>query len=112
MSRRLGSTRELVAKEEYKLIDFMLDHKGIENAVSSKALSHFLAEIGAEIQPTSAGLKLTRLAKELHLPICHDVKRGYYWAKTKQDILHSIDDLQKRRDSLQSRIEHLQSFLV
>ena len=111
MSRTVGTTNEKVARDELAIIDFMLSHKGIENAVSSKELTCYLAEIGVEIHKTSAMHKLTRLAIERHLPICHDNKLGYYWATSKQDILHSIDDLQKRIDSLQNRIDHLRSFM-
>ena len=99
------------AKIENMLIDFMIAHKGIENAVSSLELCAFLADKGLYIDKRSAGIKLIRLSTERHLPICHDTRRGYYWAKCREDLLRSVNDLQLRINSLQARINHLQSFI-
>lgn len=106
-----GQTSVENLKIENMLIDFMIEHKGIENAVSSLELAAVLADKGLYIEKRSAGAKLIKLSVERHLPICHDAKRGYYWAKRKEDLLHSVDDLQKRMDALQERINHLQSFI-
>ena len=110
MSKK-GQTFEKNAKVENLLIDFMIGHKGIEQAVSSKELCIFLAEKGLLIDRRSAGSKLIRLSVERHLPICHDSNRGYYWAKSRDDLLRSVDDLKSRISALQGRIDHLSSFI-
>lgn len=110
MSKK-GQTFEKNAKVENLLIDFMIGHKGIEQAVSSKELCIFLAEKGLLIDRRSAGAKLIKLSVERHLPICHDPNRGYYWAKSRDDLLRSVDDLKSRIVALQNRIDHLQSFI-
>lgn len=105
-----GQTFEKNAKLENLLVDFMIKHKGAENIVSSKELADFCSKQGLSILPRTAGMKLVKLSVERHLPICH-MHGGYYWAKTKDELLNSVADLQMRKNALQERIEHLQSFI-
>ena len=66
MSKK-GQTFEKNAKVENLLIDFMIGHKGIEQAVSSKELCIFLAEKGLLFRQLSYIMKAMESRKEASL---------------------------------------------
>ena len=94
------------------LVEFILEHKGRENVVSTDKIVEYLATKGYEMKPQTVRVTLAGLIMERHLPICSLNAHGYYWAKTKQDILDCIAHLQARMDSLQEHINHLKNFIM
>ena len=99
-------------KRDNLLVEYLLEHKGREKAVSRHDITEYLTANG---YPQSAGTVhgiIERLIQERHLPICSANKKGYYWAKTKADILASIDELQSRITAMQEHIEHLKNFIM
>ena len=74
-------------KRDNLLVEFLIDNKGRENAVSKYIIADYLTDNG---YPQSAGTVhaiIERLIQERHLPICSINRKGYYLAKTKADIL-------------------------
>ena len=99
-------------KRDNLLVEFLIDNKGRENAVSKYIIADYLTDNG---YPQSAGTVhaiIERLIQERHLPICSINRKGYYLAKTKADILASIDELQSRITAMQEHIEHLKNFIM
>jgi hypothetical protein len=99
-------------KRDNILVDFMLKHKGKENAVSSKEICNFLSKEGFNCEVDSVHSILKNIIKQRHLPICSLNSRGYYWAKTKDDVLSCISHLEKRITALQEHIAHLFDFII
>lgn len=99
-------------KRDNLLVDFLFEHKGIQNIVSAKAICEFLNERGYHAKPDSINAVIRRVMFERRLPICSVNSKGYFWATTKEEIQMTIDDLQGRIEETQNRIEHLQSFII
>jgi hypothetical protein len=104
--------RTETVKRDNLLVEYLLEHKGRKNAVTRYDIAEYLTDNG---YPQSAGTVhgiIERLIKERQLPICSANRKGYYWAKTKADILLSIDELQSRITAMQEHIEHLKNFIM
>ena len=99
-------------KRDNLLVEYLLDHKGIENAVTGKEIAKYLTEIGFPIKSESVHCMVSRLLMERHLPICSSIGKGYYCAKNKQDIIDCIYQLQAILDGLQEHINHLMNFII
>lgn len=99
-------------KRDNLLVDFLFEHKGIQNIVSAKAICEFLNERGYHASLGSIHQIIRRVMFERRLPICSVNSKGYYWATSKEEIQMSIDDLQGRIEEMQNRIEHLKSFII
>ena len=93
-------------------MDFLLEHKGIQNIVSAKEICEFLNERGYHTRLGAIHHVIHKVMFERRLPICSVNAKGYYWATTKEEIQMSIDDLQGRIEEMQNRIEHLKSFII
>lgn len=99
-------------KRDNLLVDFLFQHKGKDNIVSSKQICEFLNERGYHIKPECINAIIRRVMFERRLPICSLNSKGYFWATTKEEIQKTIDDLQGRIEEMQNRIEHLKSFII
>ena len=104
--------RTETVKRDNFLVDYLLEHKGQNNAVSATEISEYLT---ANNFPTAVGnihTLITKLKMERHLPICSTIADGYFWAKSRAEIQAFIDHLQSRIDGLQEHIEHLKNFIM
>lgn len=101
-----------IFKRDNLLVDFLFQHKGIQNIVSAKEICEFLSERGYPSKPQCINAVIRRVMFERHLPICSANAKGYYWAQTKEKIQMTIDDLQSRIEEMTNRVEHLQSFII
>lgn len=108
----MGNSRINAIKIENATIELLLQHKGVENVISTKGIIQELAKQGFQIQIGTMHAIVGRVIKERHLPICSLNSHGYYWAKTKDDILSCVSHLQKRIESLQEHIDHLKNFII
>ena len=108
MSRK---TNEILKKDNF-LVEVLLDHKGRNNAISRYALAKCLTDNGFYAKPSTIHSIVARVIKERHLPICSINGKGYYWAKSREDILSCINELQMRVDSLTEHINHLKNFII
>lgn len=99
-------------KRDNLLVDFLFEHKGIQNIVSAKAICEFLNERGYHASLGSIHQVIRKVMFERHLPICSVNSKGYFWATSKEEIQMSIDDLQGRVAEMTNRIELLQSFII
>ena len=104
--------RTETVKRDNLLVEYLLEHKGRENAVSRHDIAEYLTANGYPKKPDTAHGIIERLIRERHLPICSINGKGYYLAKTKADILASIDELQSRITAMQEHIEHLKNFIM
>lgn len=99
-------------KRDNLLVEYLLYHKGRENAVSRHDIAEYLTANGYEQKASTVHIIISSILKERHLPICSVNGKGYYWAKTKADILASIDELKSRITAMQEHIEHLKNFIM
>lgn len=99
-------------KRDNLLVEFIFQHKGLRNVVSSKEICEFLNERGCYIKIDSVNVVVRRVMFERRLPICSANSKGYFWATTKEEIQMTIDDLQGRVNEMTNRIEHLKSFII
>ena len=104
--------RTETVKRDNLLVEYLLEHKGRENAVSRYNIAEFLTDNGYEQKASTVHIIISSILKERHLPICSINGKGYYWAKTKADILASIEELQSRITAMQEHIEHLKNFIM
>ena len=99
-------------KRDNLLTEYLLAHKGIENAVTRHDIAKYLSENVYKQKPSTVHTIIYRIIRERHLPICSKQSYGYFCAKTKYDILTCIDELQARADSLLNHINHLKNFIM
>lgn len=106
-----GRNRLTTLRRDNLLVDILFQHKGKENAISTKELQRTLSERGYKVQFDCVHSIVKRIVFERHLPICALVHKGYYWGATKQDLQSCIDALQEKMNGLQERIDLLKSFI-
>ena len=99
-------------KRDNLLVEYLLEHKGREKAVSRYDIAEYLTANGYTQRASTVHILISSILKERHLPICSVNGKGYYWAKTKADILSSIDELQSRITAMTEHIEHLKNFIM
>jgi hypothetical protein len=104
--------RTETVKRDNLLVEYLLDHKGRENAVTRYDIAEYLTDNNYPTKPQTLHSIISKLIMERHLPICSINGKGYYWAKTKADILASIDELQSRITAMQEHIEQLKNFIM
>jgi hypothetical protein len=93
-------------------VEYLLEHKGRENAVSRHDIAEYLTDNGYEQKASTVHIIISSILKERHLPICSINGKGYYWAKNKADILCCIEEMQSRIGALNEHIEHLKNFIM
>ena len=96
------------------VVQLLFEHKGKEHAVSGKEIATLLRENSEKgYNYGSVTSFIRRIMIERRLPICHvnGMHGGYYWAKTKDELIESVKDLEGRIAPMQETIEHLQSFI-
>lgn len=105
-------SKEERIKLDNAVVDLLFSHKGKANAVSGAKIAKMLREIGSADYNYDSAIStyVRRLMIERRLPICH-CHQGYYWAKTKEELLESIQWLEQRVATTKETIEHLRSFL-
>ena len=105
-------SKEERIKLDNAVVDLLWSHKGKANAVSGSKIAKMLREMCSADYNYDSGISpyVRRLMIERRLPICH-CHQGYYWAKTKEELLESIQWLEQRMATTQETIEHLQSFV-
>lgn len=101
-----------VFKRDSLLLEFMKKHKGLENRVTSNEIKSFLEDNGYSIKQNNVGTLMNKIMYERNAPICYANTTGYYWAKTRAEIEITIEDMEKRRASLQEHIDHLKNFIL
>lgn len=99
-------------KRDNLLVDFIYQHKGAKNVVSTKEIAKYIEERGYKQKVETINMIIRRLVFERKLPICSINSKGYYWANTKQEILDTIADLEGRIAEMKNRIELLNSFVL
>ena len=92
-------------KRDMVLLEFLKQHKGKENVVGSSEISSHLAKHGYTTKNVRPLVK--KIMYDYNAPICHFNANGYFWAKTRDDILGSIKDLECRIKALNEHIAHL-----
>ena len=101
-----------VFKRDSVLLEFMKQHKGEENRVTSHEIQKFLNEKGYSIKTETVHTIIRRIMYERNAPICHLNAKGYYWARTRAEIEKTIADMEMRCASLQEHIDHLKNFII
>jgi hypothetical protein len=104
--------RTETVKRDNLLVEYLLDHKGREKAVSRHDIADYLTANGYPQRADTVHGIIERLIRERHLPICSLNGKGYYWAKNKADILFCIEEMQSRIGALNEHIEHLKNFIM
>lgn len=100
-----------VMKRDDALINYLYNHKGVENCVSSKEIAEYITAQGYPLKINTVHGVVARLVTEKHLPVCSYNANGYYWAASKNDIKIAIADLESRINAMQERANALKAFL-
>jgi hypothetical protein len=100
-------------KRDACILNFLKEHRGNENAVHSADIIKHLDSCGFTVTGSN-NLRpiIRRIMYEYNAPICHKTWGGYYWAKTREDVLIAIADLESRIESLTKHAEHLKNFII
>lgn len=101
-----------VFKRDTVLFNWLREHKGKINIVTSYDIQKFLADSGYHIKRNNVGTLINKIMYERNAPICYLNGSGYYWATTKDELKSTICDLEKRILSLQEHVEHLKGFMI
>lgn len=101
-----------VFKRDTLLLEFMREHKGRENIVTSHEVQKFLSDHGYSINRNNVGSLINKIMYERNAPICYSNVKGYYWAQTKEEIEIAIADMEMRIASLKNHIQHLKNFII
>lgn len=107
--------RELVAKRDAMLLNFLKNHKGSENAVKVADILEYLKSIGYGCKTKTVCTIVRKLMFEYSAPICYKNSSrdgGYYWAKSRKDIEITISDIDSRIAALEEHKAHLQNFII
>lgn len=94
------------------LLEFMKQHKGEQNRVTSHEVKEFLSDHGYSIARNNVGSLMTKIMYNMNAPICFSNVKGYYWATCRAEIEKTIDDMKMRQASLQEHIDHLKNFII
>ena len=105
------TTRKTYMKDSL-LKNLIHKHKGLENAISTNQICTQFNEWGKPINARSLPQIIKRLRYERGLPICYKRGKGYFWAKTKQDIFTTIEDLQNQIYALHTTINFMKGFIL
>ena len=101
-----------VFKRDTLLFNWLREHKGEANKVTSHDVQKFLEENGYSIKRNNVGTLINKIMYERNAPICYSNSTGYYWATTREELEKTIADLESRRNSLQEHIDHLKGFMI
>lgn len=103
--------KEDLIKRDACILSFLKAHRGNENAVHSAEIIKHLKKCGYPVAGSN-NLRpiIRRIMYEYNAPICHTTSTGYFWAKSRGDILVAISDIEGRISSLQEHLEHLKKF--
>lgn len=94
------------------LVEELIQHRGRENAMSTKQIMEFLGNNGYPYKANGIGKLVNRISKERCLPICYENGKGYYWPLRRSEIQTTVRDLQGRIDALQEHIDRLRNFII
>ena len=101
-----------IFKRDSLLLEFLKEHKGEENVVTSNTICDFLSEHGYKVKRNNIGTLVNKIMYERNAPICFSNVKGYYWAVRRCEIEKTIADMEMRRSSLQTHIDHLKNFII
>lgn len=99
-------------KRDTLLFNWLREHKGEQNRVTSHEIQEFLSDNGYSIKRNNVGSLVNKIMIERHAPICFSNVKGYYWATSREELNRTIADLESRRNSLQEHIDHLKGFMI
>jgi hypothetical protein len=94
------------------LLEFIKEHKGKENIVTSEQIADFLNAKGYKTDRQYVHYLVNAVMYERHAPICYFNAKGYYWASNRAEIENTIADLERRKAALQEHINHLKNFII
>lgn len=99
------------AKRDAVLADFLFNHKGRENAVSSGEIAEYLTAQGYPTKANRSHSLVRHIADKNRLPICSYNSKGYFWPADKNDLQICIADLESRIATMTKHIDVLKAFL-
>lgn len=99
-------------KRDSALLEFIKQHKGKDNKVTSREIADFLNKLGYNTNPNSVHVRINRIMYERNAPICSVNAKGYYWAVSRAEIEETIADIENRRSALKEHIDHLKNFII
>ena len=103
--------RNIAEQRDNVLVDFLKQHKGRHNIVSSDTVVEFLNDAGFSLTRTSVTPTMRKLMYERNLPVCFVSTEGYYWGETNEEFLGSIADIEKKIEGCRKHVEHLKQFI-
>lgn len=94
------------------VFNYLREHKGEENKVTSYDVQAFLEGHGYKIKRRNIGSLVNKIMYDRNAPICFSNKKGYYWATSREELEKTIQDMESRRRALQEHIDHLKGFMI
>lgn len=91
----------------YKIL---MEHKGVENGISAEEFRRILKERGFVVKKEAFRSLLSNFRKEFQFPVCYKRFKGYFCPASIDDILTTINDLEKQKQSLEEHIEFMKKF--
>ena len=104
-------TREQTFKRDQLIIEFIRQHKGLNNAVSTKQVSDYIYSRTGRMYSSTTEL-IRNIIVKYNLPICSSNGKGYYWPVNAHDIQHTVNHLTKRINFMLEHIAILNGFIV
>lgn len=101
-----------VFRRDCLVLEYIRDHRGEENRVTSYDVQKFLSDNGYSVKRNNIGTLINKIMYDRNAPICFSNVKGYYWAKTRDEIEKTIEDMELRRASLKKHIDHLKQFII
>lgn len=91
----------------YKLL---MAHKGVENGISAEEFRRILKWEGFDVKKEAFRTLLSNFRKEFQFPVCYKRFKGYFCPASIDDILTTINDLEKQKQSLEEHIDFMKKF--
>lgn len=84
----------------------------MQNAIKGPEIAKALNKKGFRTTAESIHSIIGKIIEERNYPICSVCGKGYYYPKNDSDIQAAIDDINKKRDGLQKRIDFLKNLII
>lgn len=102
--------KDITSLRYVAIYKILMEHKGVENGISAEEFRRILKERGFVVNKEAFRQLLAAFRKEFQFPVCYKRFKGYFTPASVDDILVTIDDLEKQKQSLEEHIEFMKKF--
>lgn len=102
--------KDITSLRYVAIYKILMEHKGVENGISAEEFRRILKERGFDVKKEAFRTLLSNFRKEFQFPVCYKRFKGYFCPASIDDILTTINDLEKQKQSLEEHIEFMKKF--